>query len=1223
MAAIGQGYLPYFESKYYDKMGIFTKNEEDNDTEDFDPVEDICDERIQDLSSSEIKKIGKGAMLMEPSTPRAVTGTLYNPNGKKRWSVKARLHLDNPWWIVRLLRTDTYKGYVVPTGQNAVSYRLITDHHLVKQHKMVEILLTDRCSDNRAALDKFEQFVQMRNEELRLDVTHLLDLLQKFEDYLPDDDKGIVSQITKRLTGFDGKMIKRAQEFPELFRYLPQLVPHHFLSLINTGQVTILERLDFALKEEPWVFAFKRILVKEYNVMGVEVSQEVLRKCGILSKIPKLYREAIELYTYVKNETNAHGHTCLQLNSIYHDKRLEKLNKVREQTAALQYLYDKEILVKERMGGKVWTFPYDLWKSEVNIAKGLNHLFQQHINKPEILDIDIRNNPEFENISKDKDQMKAAEFIKNYPVVVISGKGGCGKTTVVTKVMSETYKASSSKEISENLIVLYTAPTGKAAKLLGRKAGTDGYTLHQIIYSYRGYLKQKPESPWKFSSTEVLIVDECSMVPVHIFATLLDILQRNSNLKRVVFLGDIRQLPSVQPGNFLADIFKPFEWKPGCSVELRTNHRAESELIVKNATKISSRKMPQFDDRSNYRLHPVLANKQNPDQEEYENENFRKVLEEMLRSQDNMKDHTTSHIIAFRRNMCKVINQLAMEFYNPDPVEGRSREINKFRIGDKVGLYKNGWVNIFKWEDGRPGSVRPVFVEDNDDNLIQPTQLPAGIETPCKIGTAQVLPYEKELSVCHSQEQELLQGRDHSTGSLSQSGEKEQLQKKLRLCNGEIYFIKDDYEQDEEVKNGAHRQRRYLKLSDEDPDSPTEFYALYSQLMRECKMTQAWAKTIHTFQGSECDTITFVVGNCKNQNWSHVYTAVTRGRSSVNIVGQEACLQMSVKKDPIHRMTGLSHQLNNIISANLRDELFKIARNGGSPAKSKVQGMLINDSFPNLDGTENRLTYDRSSVSAPYLSGHTTPTKSSRTPSLTGYLTNHNGDSGRSRSECYQGSSGSSNHHIFKGQGSERYTHFTSHNPSIQSPAKSRLFTETASNVATPSGCHCHDTKACICGVTPISLVSTKRQVDASPGDAEGDGETCLYDSQWSDVSNTDDLFTSEDQILQHIGEDSDGDSDETVDMSGEHFHQSDEEFFTDIKPVSECMLMSSASRLSVSASLSSLSAPLRIGQNLMNPSPKRPAEADDSLDSVTPAKQMYSATLHTGMTPVFKKLKF
>lgn len=42
----------------------------------------------------------------------------------------------------------------------------------------------------------------------------------------------------------------------------------------------------------------------------------------------------------------------------------------------------------------------------------------------------------FDGIRSDPDQLRAAKLLTQLPVVVISGKGGCGKTTVVTKVMS-------------------------------------------------------------------------------------------------------------------------------------------------------------------------------------------------------------------------------------------------------------------------------------------------------------------------------------------------------------------------------------------------------------------------------------------------------------------------------------------------------------------------------------------------------------------------------------------------------------------------------------------------------------------------------------------------------------------------------------------------------------------------------------------------------------------
>ena len=45
------------------------------------------------------------------------------------------------------------------------------------------------------------------------------------------------------------------------------------------------------------------------------------------------------------------------------------------------------------------------------------------------------------------------------------------------------------------------------------------------------------------------------------------------------------------------------------------------------------------------------------------------------------------------------------------------------------------------------------------------------------------------------------------------------------------------------------------------------------------------------------------------QNWQHVYTAVTRGKKSVHIVGPSSVLQQAVGKIEPKRFTKLDYQL--------------------------------------------------------------------------------------------------------------------------------------------------------------------------------------------------------------------------------------------------------------------------------------------------------------------------
>lgn len=121
---------------------------------------------------------------------------------------------------------------------------------------------------------------------------------------------------------------------------------------------------------------------------------------------------------------------------------------------------------------------------------------------------------------------------------------------------------------------------------------------------------------WKFSTVRVLVVDEGSLVSVQILHSILSLLTKHADLQKFIILGrhiaciiishlgcicnvfisdifcsfkyyfvsagDVRQLPSIEPGNTLYDLFeglKKVQW----AIEMKTNHRAESELIVRNA----------------------------------------------------------------------------------------------------------------------------------------------------------------------------------------------------------------------------------------------------------------------------------------------------------------------------------------------------------------------------------------------------------------------------------------------------------------------------------------------------------------------------------------------------------------------------------------------------------------------------------------------------------------
>ena len=66
--------------------------------------------------------------------------------------------------------------------------------------------------------------------------------------------------------------------------------------------------------------------------------------------------------------------------------------------------------------------------------------------------------------------------------------------------------------------------------------------------------------PFPFKDVAILVVDECSLVAVSNLSFLLYILTKHAKLKRIIFLGDIQQLPSIEAGTFVqVFMFRPLE----------------------------------------------------------------------------------------------------------------------------------------------------------------------------------------------------------------------------------------------------------------------------------------------------------------------------------------------------------------------------------------------------------------------------------------------------------------------------------------------------------------------------------------------------------------------------------------------------------------------------------------------------------------------------------------
>ena len=281
-------------------------------------------------------------------------------------------------------------------------------------------------------------------------------------------------------------------------------------------------------------------LARDIRGIGFLSADTIAQRIGVAKDSPLRAQAGI---SYALTEASAQGHCGLPYAELV--PLAVKLLDIPEsviETAIGQEIAD-EVLFPDTVDGQPCVFLAPLYAAEQSIAAQIRRLKSGASARPSF-DAD-RAIPWVEEnfaIHLADSQKAAIRLALSAKLLVITGGPGVGKTTLVNSILTIM--------TAKGVKPLLCAPTGRAAKRLSESTGLEAKTIHRLleVNPLNGQFKRNADNPL---DCDLLVADECSMIDVPLANQLLKAVATSSAM---ILVGDVDQLPSVGPGQFLADL---------------------------------------------------------------------------------------------------------------------------------------------------------------------------------------------------------------------------------------------------------------------------------------------------------------------------------------------------------------------------------------------------------------------------------------------------------------------------------------------------------------------------------------------------------------------------------------------------------------------------------------------------------------------------------------------
>ena len=505
-------------------------------------------------------------------------------------------------------------------------------------------------------------------------------------DMFGADTLEVLSTYPERLAKVKGISAKKAAAIAESYRELSGL--RELMMFLESHGVSsgYAARLQAAygstaiarIKENPYSLA------NDIVGIGFKTADRIAMSMGMARDAAARLEAGL---AYALTQAAGVGHTCVPEELLVRETARALVVDTSLVQETFTGLLERDRLRTEEMGGMRLVYPEYLYRAEVQTARRLLALRDQaraitRVNADEVIakwECDA-------GITLAEAQRQAIYASLEHGVFVLTGGPGTGKTTVVKGILNVLEQA--------GCRILLAAPTGRAARRLAESAGHPAATVHRLLECQptgEGLCFAKDDSDPL--DAEAIIIDEASMLDIQLTYHLLKAVPGGC---RLIFVGDVDQLPSVGAGSVLKDMIRSGKM-PVVRLE-NVFRQAEVSPIVRNAHKINRGQMPEF---------TAGAGSEFALQEFADEQAAADFVARTYAQLTAAGDWRSVQVLSpMHKNPCGVqnLNKLLQQYINPPAASKAEANIpgNVLRVGDKVMQIRNNYEkDVFNGDIGR------------------------------------------------------------------------------------------------------------------------------------------------------------------------------------------------------------------------------------------------------------------------------------------------------------------------------------------------------------------------------------------------------------------------------------------------------------------------------------------------------------------------------------------